>query len=479
MHIHFYQITEIASWLFLAYGLFICSVYIFSAIFSLLELRDYKRRHNFQDEVALLQSSNLPAVSILAPAFDEEANVIENVRSLLTLNYPSFEIVVINDGSSDGTLQRLLDTFDMVPDELLHYSFVPTKEVRGIYISKNNAYKNIKVIDKENGGKADALNTGINICRHEKICCIDVDCVLERDALLKLIKPFLNNDKKVIASGGIIRVANSCIIEDGRIVEVKMPDTFLARAQILEYFRAFLMGRMAWSRIDGLLLISGAFGMFDKKTAIEAGGYSTDTVGEDMELLVRMRRMMREEKKDYAVGFVPDPLCWTEVPQNWGILHRQRNRWTRGTVETLWTHRKMFFNPKYRILGLLSMPYWFFFEWLAPIFEFSGILFFLFLLVFGQVNWIIFLIFFGVVYSFAILFSITALFFEEFSFQQYKKPAHTLKLMGTVLWEPLIYHPFVMWAAIKGNIDFLRGEKAWGTMRRTGLRNFKKDKGQF
>ncbi|WP_416441195.1 glycosyltransferase family 2 protein [Leeuwenhoekiella sp. A16] len=471
MDINFYHITEIASWVFLAYGLIICSGYVFSAIFSLIELRDYKRRHNFQDEIALLQSSNLPMISVLAPAYNEEANVIENVRSLLTLNYPSYEIVIINDGSKDNTLQRLIDTFDLVPDELLYPNYIPTKEVRNIYVSKNKAYKSIKVIDKENGGKADALNTGINICSHEMICCIDVDCILERDALLKLIKPFLNNEKKVIASGGIIRVANSCIIEDGRIIEVKLPNTFLARAQILEYFRAFLMGRMAWSRVDGLLLISGAFGMFDKKTVIEAGGYNPNTVGEDMELLVRMRRMMREKNIDYTVGFVPDPLCWTEVPQSWNILQRQRNRWTRGTVETLWAHRKMIFNPKYKILGLLSTPYWLFFEWLAPIIEFVGLIFFVFLLIFGQVDWVVFSIFFTVVYSFAILFSVTALFFEEFSFQQYTKPAYMFQLIRTALLEPLLYHPFVMWAAIMGNIDLIRGKKSWGQMVRTGLTN--------
>ena len=247
--------------------------------------------------------------------------------------------------------------------------------------------------------------------KNSVICCIDVDCILENDAMLKLIKPFLNNGNKVIASGGVIRVANSCVIEDGRIIEVKLPDSFVARVQVLEYFRAFLMGRMAWSRVDGLLLISGAFGMFDKQIVIEAGGYDTNTVGEDMELLVRMRRMMQERNVPYTVGFVPDPLCWTEVPQTWKVLQRQRNRWTRGTAETLWIHKKMMFNPKYRILGMLSTPFWFFFEWLAPLIEFTGILFFIILFILGQVSWQVFLSFFLAVYSFAILFSVTALFF--------------------------------------------------------------------
>jgi hypothetical protein len=465
------QITEIASWLFLIYGAIICTGYLFSAVFSLIEIRDYKRRNNFVDETAMLQSLNLPAISILAPAYNEGLNIVENVRSLLTINYPSFEIVIINDGSKDDSLNKLIMEYELEKRDVLHHSFIPTKTIRGIYKSRNKAFKSLTVVDKENGGKADALNTGINICKNNIICCIDVDCILEHDAMLKLIKPFLNNEKKVIASGGVIRVANSCVIEDGRIIEVRLPEKFIARVQVLEYFRAFLMGRMAWSRVDGLLLISGAFGMFDKPTVIEAGGYNTNTVGEDMELLVRMRRMMREKDVPYTVGFVPDPLCWTEVPQSWKVLQSQRNRWTRGTAETLWIHKKMLFNPKYKILGLLSTPFWFFFEWLAPIIEFFGILFFLFLLFFNQINWIIFLTFFLTVYSFAFLFSVTALFFEEYSFQQYTKPKYIFRLIGTALLEPLLYHPVIMWSAVMGNFDLIRGKKKWGVMTRAGLTN--------
>ena len=463
------KIADIASWLFLAYGLIISTGYMLTAIFSFLEIRDYKRKNNFANEFPLLQSSNLPKISILAPAYNEQNNVVNNLKSLLTLNYPSYEIIIINDGSKDDTLGKLVKTFNLEPINFLDDAALQTKKVRNIYKSKNPAFKNVKVIDKVNGGKADSLNAGINYCAHELICCIDVDCILEHDALLKLVKPFLHNTEKVIASGGVIRVANSCKVEDGRIVEVKLPDSFLARAQVVEYFRAFLMGRMAWSRLDGLLLISGAFGIFDKKIAMEAGGYNTKTVGEDMELLVRMRRSMREKKIKYTVGFVPDPLCWTEVPDKWRILHRQRNRWTRGTVETLWIHRKMLFNPKYKVLGLLSMPYWFFFEWMAPIIEFIGVLYFIFLIIFGAVDFRVLSIFLMVVYTFAILFSVTALFYEEYSFQQYKKPKYILKLISTVLLEPLLYHPFIMWASIKGNFDLMIGRNQWGEMAKKGL----------
>lgn len=465
------QFTEIASWLFLIYGSIISSGYLFTAIYSLVEIRDYKRRNNFEDDIALLQSLNLPAISILAPAFNEGLNIVENVRSLLTINYPSFEIVIINDGSSDNSMELLFAEYELEKKDILYHNFIKTKDIKGIYKSKNKAFKSLTVVDKENGGKADALNTGINICQNSVICCIDVDCILENDAMLKLIKPFLNNGNKVIASGGVIRVANSCVIEDGRIIEVKLPNSFVARVQVLEYFRAFLMGRMAWSRVDGLLLISGAFGMFDKQIVIEAGGYNTNTVGEDMELLVRMRRMMQERKVPYTVGFVPDPLCWTEVPQTWKVLQRQRNRWTRGTAETLWIHKKMMFNPKYKILGMLSTPFWFFFEWLAPLIEFTGILFFIILFILGQVSWQVFLTFFLAVYSFAILFSVTALFFEEYSFQQYKKPSYIFRLIVTAMLEPLIYHPVIMWSAVMGNLDLLRGKNSWGVMSRAGLSN--------
>lgn len=463
------HITEIISWLFLAYGAIVCSGYIFSAFFSYLEIREYKRKNGLKDEIALLQSTNLPSISILAPAFNEEANIVENVRSLLTVNYPSCEIVIINDGSKDGTMEKLIESFDLVKDDSVYYNILPSQTIKQIYRSRFKSFKNLKVVDKKNGGKADALNAGINVSKHDIICCIDVDCVLESDALLKLIKPFLNNEKKVIASGGIIRIANSCVIEDGKIVEVKLPKKFMIRAQIIEYFRAFLMGRMAWSRIDGLLLISGAFGMFDKETVIEAGGYNPKTVGEDMELLVRMRRHMRKKDVDYTVGFIPDPLCWTEVPHNWTILHRQRNRWTRGTAETLWIHRGMMFNPKYGVLGILSTPYWLFFEWFAPLVEFLGILFFIALMVLGQINWMFVVGFSMVSYGFAVLYSVTALFFEEFSFQQYKKTTYTYKPILTAFLEPIIFHPFILWASLKGNIDLIRGKKSWGSMSRAGL----------
>jgi len=299
---------------------------------------------------------------------------------------------------------------------------------------------------------------------------IDADSIMEPDALLKLVKPFLEaKDKRVIGAGGVIRIANSCEISGGHIRKIHLPKKFLPRAQVMEYTRAFLMGRMAWSELDGLLLISGALGMFNREIVIQAGGYRTDTVGEDMELVVRIRRYMADRNEAYDVVYIPDPLCWTEVPSSLKVLARQRSRWTRGTLETLITHRKLFLNRRYRKLGMLGYPYWLIFEYLAPIIEFLGILWFLFLAITGRLNWPFFLLLLGFVYFFAVSLSIWAVLFEEITFHKYEKRRDVLKLIGMAFLEPLFYHPVVMLMIIKGNLDKLLNRNAWGKMERKGF----------
>jgi len=326
------------------------------------------------------------------------------------------------------------------------------------------------VVDKENGGKADALNVGINMACNQYVVCIDVDCILEQDAMLKLVRPFLENaGQRVIATGGVVRIANSCEVRDGKIVQVHLPKQFLPLMQTLEYIRAFLLGRMAWSRIDGLLLISGAFGAFDREIVIQAGGYNHNTVGEDMELVVRMRRYMKERELPYKIAYIPDPLCWTEAPATAKILGRQRNRWTRGTIETLKLHKVMFFNRKYGVLGMLSYPYWFFFEFLAPLVEFVGFAATIVFAIFGLMNWNFFLGLFLFVYSFSVLYSVFAILMEVLTYNQYKKRSEIFRLLLAALIEPFLFHPFVVWSAVKGNIDLLRKKKSWGEMTRQGF----------
>ena len=301
--------------------------------------------------------------------------------------------------------------------------------------------------------------------------CIDVDCILEKDALLKLAKPYLElSDQRVIATGGVVRIANSCISDGGRLTQITAPDKMLPRIQVLEYLRAFLLGRMAWSKLNGLLLISGAFGMFDKDIAIKAGGYNTKTVGEDMELVVRMRRYMIDNRLSYSVFYIPDPICWTEAPETFSVFEKQRSRWTRGTMETLWIHRKMFLNPKYKVLGLLSVPYWTFFEYLAPILEVLGIFVTIYLIVSGLISWQLFALIVLMVYVFAVMISCLALLSEEFTYSQYSRKKDFRKLLVAAVVEPFYFHPITVYSALLGNWEKLRGKNSWGEMKRTGFK---------
>lgn len=319
-------LSEYNVWmLFFAFS--IMSSYVLLSLVSVFSMRNYLRSNSFVDYQVILNSNLAPKLSLIAPAYNEGLTIEENVQSLLSLNYNNYEVIVINDGSKDNTLQLLIDAYDLkLEKDASITEKITTKPVNGVYKSTNKAFRKLTVIDKVNGGKADALNVGINYSKNPYVVCIDVDCILEKDALLKLAKPYLElSEKRVIATGGVLRIANSCISEGGRLVEINAPEKMLPRIQVLEYLRAFLLGRMAWSRLDGLLLISGAFGMFDKEIAIAAGGYDPTTVGEDMELVVRMRRYMIENNFDYSVFYIPDPICWTEAPEDFKVFKKQRS----------------------------------------------------------------------------------------------------------------------------------------------------------
>ncbi len=465
---------ESFNYFILGYVVLIMLSYLILGAFSTSYLIHYFKKNKYINYSVLLALPNAPRVSLLAPAYNEANTIKENVYSLLSINYNNFDIIVINDGSKDNSMPILIEEFDLYRTEEEIVNTIPTKTIRGKYKSKNPSFSKLIVVDKENGGKADSLNAGINVSTNPYIVCIDADCILEKDVILKLAKTFMEqSDTRVIASGGVIRVANSCVIKNGKLIEVHAPDNFLARIQVLEYTRAFLLGRMAWTKLDGLLIISGAFGMFDKEIAQKCGGYNHATVGEDMELVVRMRRYMIENKLKYAVQFIPDPLCWTEVPETYQVLGKQRNRWTRGTMETLWLHKKMMFNPKYKILGMLSFPYWLFFEYLAPIIEFFGIIIVMIMAYFGIINWEFFIWLLLFVYSYAVAFSIIAIFTEEMTYKKYEKFSDIYKLIVAAIVEPIIFHPFTSYSAIRGNWTKITGNNSWGEMTRKGFDNKK------
>lgn len=457
--------------LIFVYAFIVISFYVILAVISAFSLRKYIKTLKLYDFDRIISSPFAPSVSVIAPAYNESPTIVSNIRSLLSLYYHDFEVIIVNDGSTDDTLEKVIRTYELERvDYAVNYA-VPSKPVRGVYKSKNKSYSKLTLVDKENGGKADALNAGINISQNDYFLAIDVDTIVEYDALLKLIKPFLDEtNKKVIAVGGVVRIANSCRIEGGHVVEARVPKNFLAKFQVLEYTKAFLMGRMAWSRLNGLLIISGAVGMFDKEIVVACGGYLSTTVGEDMELVVRMRKYMARTKQKYKVVYIPDPLLWTEAPEDLTALKRQRNRWTRGTIDTILLHKQLFFNPKYGIMGLLSFPYWVLYEWLAPIIEILGLGYLIVLIALGLSSWHIFLLLLAFIYGFAIAFSTYSILFEELTYHRYHKKSDLVKLFFIVWLEPVFYQPMnVLWA-ISGNWDFfIRKKSGWGIMKRKGF----------
>ncbi len=452
------------------YAIFVMASYLLISVLSIITIRIYFRKKSFSDTESLLRSDIAPGISVLAPAYNESQTVVQNVRSLLALKYPNFNVIVVNDGSSDDTLQKCIEAFDLEPEYFAVRQSVKTKKVRGVYRSKNKSFGRLLVVDKENGGKADALNAGLNISEMPYVTCIDVDCILTEDALLKMMKPFVDeSDKKVIASGSVVRVANGCDIQDGKITRVRAPKKMIARFQAMEYLRAFLLGRVGWTYFDGMMLISGAIGIFDRELALKVKGYDERTVGEDMEIVIRMRKYMMRKKQSYKVSFVPDPLCWTEVPESWRSLAKQRNRWTRGTMETLRMHKDMLFNPRYKRIGLLSYPYWVVFEWLAPLFEVFGLVITFYLAILGALNIPYFIAMIFMVYAFSVSYSMIALLIEELTFYQYNKVRDIVKLFAASLIEPIIFHPYILYCALRGNYDFLIGKKSWEKFSRKGF----------
>jgi len=464
-------LQTIFEYIILSITIFVLSAYIVLAVISALVLRKYLRANSFVDYNKIIGCPFVPSVSILAPAYNESKTVVESARALLSLFYGEFEVIIINDGSTDDSLEKMIKVYDLEKVDYFINYIIPTQEIRGVYKSLNKSFDRLIVIDKYNGGKADSLNAGINLSKYELFVSMDVDSIIESDALLKLVKPFLeaSEDQPCIATGGVIRIVNSCEVEGGQITRIRFPERFLPRFQVLEYTRSFLMARMAWSKLDGLLLVSGALGMFNKEIAIDAGGYYSRTVGEDMEIVVRMRRFMVENKRKYKVAYVPDPLCWTEAPWTLKLLGRQRNRWTRGMIDTLSMHRKIFMNPKYGTFGMLGYAYWFFFEWIVLLVEILGLIFFVFSAMFGNLNWGFFLLLLGFIYSYAIALSMWAILYEELSYHKYEKKSDIFKMVLAALIEPAVFHPLNVYWVLRGNLSYLSGSRDWGDMIRRGF----------
>ena len=445
--------------------------YCILAILSYYAIKTYLNNKYSIPNNVILKSNYLPGVSVVAPAYNEGPNVVYNVKSLLSLSYPKYQVVLVNDGSTDDTLQQLIDEFELVKVDFYYQEKIKTQPVRGHYKSKNPLYSKLLVVDKENGkSKADASNAGINSTKYPLFLCTDVDCILKNDTIIKLAKPFIEAKKRVIATGAGIRISNSCEVKEGFLVKIHFPKGWYPRFQELEYVRAFLFGRMAWSQINGLLLVSGGLGMFDKEIAVAAGGYWHKSLGEDMELITRMRKYMYDNKLPFAIKYIPESLCWTEVPATREVLIRQRVRWARGLIQTLYMHKNIFFNPKYEKTGFLIFPYFFFFEFLIPILEVTGVIVLILGLFILDVNYINFLYLSLVVYLFYLIVTFISILLDDIIYKNYANTKEIIILIIMAIIEPFCYHPVNVYASLKGYYHFFRQkEQSWGNMQRQGF----------
>lgn len=447
----------------LIYVITICSIYLAQLISASIGLRRYSKSLKYTDYQRFIDSDNMVPISVLVPAYNEEATIADNTRNLLSLEFPEYEVIVINDGSSDSTMDILKKEFQLI---LIHQPYkrsLETKTVKAIY--RSALYPNLVVLDKENGGKADALNAGINVSFYPVFVSIDADSILEKSSLIKIVYTFMN-DPDCIAVGGIVRIGSGCRIENGQLREVELADKPLLMLQTNEYLRAFLTGRIGFGEMGMLLIISGAFGAFNKQAVIDVGGYTVGCIGEDMELVVKLHACMRSRKKHYSIRFLPDPICWTQPPDKMSDLKKQRKRWHIGLIDTLLRHRDMVFNPRCGKVGMVCLPYYWVFELFGPVFETLGYIFVPISWLLGIVNLRFMISFYLLAVLYGTMLSVGALLLEENTFRKYPRIDQLIKLFGYAVLDNLGYRQLNTIYKVEAMFGFRKNRSQWGRIKR-------------
>ena len=449
--------------LILSYVMLLVLAYIHSSQY--LKWTDDHINHAVED------SPYAPGVSIVAPAYNESKTIVDNVNSLLQLDYPNFEVVIVNDGSKDNTLELLIDNFELdeVPFEYVEH--IHCKPFRRLFRSSNPKYHHLKVVDKVNGGtKADAVNAGLNVVSTPYFINTDVDCILSRDAIKQCIFPILQ-DSSIIAVSGTMSMSNGSISENGQLIDIRPSNQPIPLFQDLEYKRSFLIGKMGWSQINAMNNVSGGYGLFSTEVVLSAGGYASDSFAEDMDIITRMMGFCLEQGRPYRVVQIPHTCCWTEGPSTAKVLKRQRNRWGRGLIQHMWKHRYMLFNPKYKTLGMVTLPYTLVFEFLAPIIEGLGLFIMLILAFTNGINWSAFGFIMAAIYGFSLVLSSFVIFYDYMCGGSYNDAFSYVKLMIAALFEPIVYHPMIVLFSLQGYWKYLTNQTAvWGEMTRTGTK---------
>ena len=469
------------EWLYTFFNYFVffysgilLSSYIAMTVLAYFEHRKHYTYHNDAYTIEeLKRSPYTPGVSIVAPAYNEEKTVITNVTSLLNLDYPDFEVVIVNDGSKDKTLELLIENFDLVKVPYAYVEKIKTKPFRGLYRTKsdNPIFKRLTVVDKVNGGtKADASNAGVNVVSNQFFVCTDVDCVLEKYALYRMIWPTMASRRRVIAVSATMRMSNGSIVENGQMAEIRPPHSIIPLMQDLEYTRSFLIGKTALSRINAMQNVSGGFGMFDREVVIKAGGYDADSFAEDMDMLARMIRYMCDSGEDYRVVQIPETCCWTEGPPTFKVLNRQRTRWGRGLFQFFTVHKDMVWNHNYRRYGMITLPYILLFELISPLIEFMGYLMVGWLILQNAVNYRTIWVAFLGLYFFAQLLTSIIVSYDLWVGTHFKCKRDYLWFALASLLEPLFYHPMNVFFSIRGYVKHILGtQMVWGNMTRKGV----------
>jgi cellulose synthase/poly-beta-1,6-N-acetylglucosamine synthase-like glycosyltransferase len=459
LHSLLLEVLALFSLLVAAYFIVVNGTYTLLMLLSLVSVWLHNRRLNYEGLEQLRESPVTPPVTIIMPAWNEQDIIVDSVRSILQTDYPETQICVVDDGSTDATLERLIAAFKLVPSSLISRPQLPTRPIRAFYRSRENP--KLLVISKDNGGKPDALNAGLNMCRTPYFCTLDSDCILERDALLRVMRPVIRCSEQIAVSGGVVRVLNGCTVSNGQVVKVDLPPRALERFQVVEYLRSFLFGRSGWDLLGGTLVVSGAFATFHRETVIEAGGFSTDTVTEDMELVVRLRRWAGRNRRRIRTSFTSDPVCWAQCPASFRMLARQRRRWQLGLCQTLWKNSEMFFNPAFGAIGLFSFPFHVFVEALGAVVESSGYLVVPLAAWFDPSLLRFLLPFLLLSLAYAGFLSFGAVVLEELTHRRYPNARHLALLFSYALLENFGYRQLVLWFRLQGVARFLTGLNQW------------------
>jgi cellulose synthase/poly-beta-1,6-N-acetylglucosamine synthase-like glycosyltransferase len=451
----------VLSYFFLGNGIY--------TILMLLSLRAtwvHMQQMAYQGLDALRRSLLTPPVTIIIPAWNEQDVIVNSVHSALQADYPELQVIVVDDGSIDRTVDRLVQNFGLVQMDGAYLPRIPTTPLRTFYI--NPAIPNLLVVSKVRGGKPDALNAGINLCRSPYFCNLDADCLLERDALLRLMDPVVNSSEETVVSGGIVRILNGCETKDGRVVRVGLPPTWLERFQVVEYLRSFLFGRTGWHLLGGTLIVSGAFAVFHRATVIEVGGFSADTVTEDMDLIVQLHQWAGDNHRKIRMSFTSDPVCWTECPSTLAMLAHQRRRWQLGLCQTLWKHPGIFFRKKFGIVGWLSFPFHSYVEGVGAAVEFLGYFVIPLAISLRMVPPVLLIMFILLGFIYGGFLSVGAVLLEELTYRRYPRFRDLLTLLVFAMFENIGYRQLVLYYRFQGVLKFLAGSRLWERVAHVG-----------